>query len=92
MLDEHLARAGSRRDPGTDVDGDAPHLFADDLAFAGMETGANLQPDGPRIVACLWRVGSSLDQKRARPIKVVGSNPTFTQQRLVKERFLRRRL
>src|SRR5205085_6553659 len=49
--DEHLARPGERRDPRTGVDGDAAHLAVRELALAGVESCAQLEPEAPHAVA-----------------------------------------
>src|SRR2546425_8607755 len=41
--DEHLTALGECGHARADVNGDAAELIADDLAFAGVQTGANLE-------------------------------------------------
>ena len=44
---QHLARAGQRRDPLPDVDGDPADVVADQLALAGVQARPDLQPERP---------------------------------------------
>src|SRR5262249_28052549 len=42
--DEHFSRLGVRSDPGAGVHGDAGDLPVDELAFAGVQARADLEP------------------------------------------------
>src|SRR5213595_2652429 len=48
--DEHFGRTAERRDPCSDVDGDALHLRAHELYLSRVETDPNLQSDRPERV------------------------------------------
>src|SRR5205823_12374200 len=43
--DEDLAGRGARRHPGPDVDGNAPHIVAHQLALARVQPGPDLDPE-----------------------------------------------
>src|SRR5207247_2157951 len=57
--DEYLPRPGGRPDARTDVDGDAADVVADQLAFAGVETGAHLDP---KVAHCVTRRARAADR------------------------------
>ena len=70
---EHLARAGERRDPCADMDRDAAHIVVHDLALAGMKPGANVDTerfdllgDGARRSARRVPVRRRLPESRRR--------------------------
>jgi len=44
---QDLARAGQRRDPGRDVDGEPAEVLAPDLAFSGVQPDPKLHPERP---------------------------------------------
>lgn len=47
---QDLARTRERGDSGADVNGNAAHLIPHDLALAGMEPGADVDPERPDVV------------------------------------------
>src|SRR6266581_4701649 len=51
VRDEHFAGLRQRRDARADVDSDAAKLRPHHLALAGMEPGADLEPEAPDAVA-----------------------------------------
>ena len=48
---QYFPGAGQRRDPRPDVDGDPADIIADDLAFARVQAGADIDAERPDFIS-----------------------------------------